>query len=148
MFYLPFISILDDEQRTRFTRAQVDALIQRAIHQHQRMQAELNSGGNAARKLKQTFALLEGLNAKKNAGLYVDFSGGKVHEPNSVSRNDLAGLIELADALIETVGAFVSIRMSAEQKRIAQEETRKMAKQVRRLGRRASEARHANESSE
>jgi hypothetical protein len=91
---------------------------------------------------------LEELNVKKNAGLYVDFSGRKVREPNSVSRKDLTEFLELADALVEVLGAFVTTKMSAEQKRVAQEETRKMAKQVRRLYRKEKADQQASEASE
>jgi len=131
--YAPFLGAINSIAKDRLRRKEVEALITRAIHAHRRQVIEFRSGGKVAKETQQMFNLLESLNRRKNDGLYVGHTGGRLLVPNSMTRKELKDILELADTITSVFSQVVRERLAPTQKSVLIDEMKKSAKQIRRI---------------
>lgn len=137
LFYLPFYHVMGEARKKTFSKEEVEALLNRAIHLHRRHRMEISSGGRATRDMTRMFSLLEQLNELKNLGLYVDHTDSRVLCPNDISKKEADEVFDLAEMIVEMVTEIVKTPISEEQREMLVTEARKAAEQLRSLRKQA-----------
>ena len=130
LFYGPFYEAASRLKKLTFSREEVRSLIEGALIRHRRLRFEIQRGARTSRDLGKLFNLLEGLNVRKNRGLYVDHRRELVLIPDDIPRKDLVEILELSTAICEIVAKALEETIPPHRRAVLLEENRKFAEDL------------------
>lgn len=131
--YAPFYEVVGSIEEDKMRKEDIEAKLVRAIYAHKRQAMDLRSGGKTAKEVQRMFGLLESLNQKKNGGLYVGHTDGRLLVPNGITKTELNEVLELSETITMFFSQLVRRGIDPTRKMVLMEEMRKNARQIKRI---------------